>query len=101
MGFSEGEKKRVDVSILLSFIETTKAISNWDSNIIIFDELFDSATDTEGLDKIINTIRSMTFDKKGKSIYIISHRPMDDGIFISKIECKKVSGFSKIFVDNN
>lgn len=101
MGFSEGEKKRIDVSILLSFIETTKAISNWDSNIIIFDELFDSATDTEGLDKIIHTIRSMTFDNKNKSIYIISHRPIDDGIFVSKIECKKVNGFSKIYVDNN
>ena len=101
MGFSEGEKKRIDVSILLSFIETTKAISNWDSNIIIFDELFDSATDTDGLDKIIHTIRSMTFENRNKSVYIISHRPIDDEIFVSKIECRKVNNFSKITVTDS
>ena len=47
--FSEGEKKRIDIAILLSFISTMKMISNWNCNVLIFDEILDSATDSDGL----------------------------------------------------
>ena len=98
MSLSEGEKKRVDISILLSFIETTKAISNWNSNILFFDELLDNATDPEGLDQIVNSIKDMTEENKSLCAYIISHRVqgLDSSIFNKKLEIKKTNNFSEI-----
>jgi DNA repair exonuclease SbcCD ATPase subunit len=72
--YSEGEKKRIDMSILLSFINITKNISNWNCNLLIIDELLDSAIDEAGLEKLVGSLKNMTYDNKSLCIYIISHR---------------------------
>jgi DNA repair exonuclease SbcCD ATPase subunit len=72
--YSEGEKKRIDMAILLSFINITKTISNWNCNLLIIDELLDSAIDEAGLEKMVNSLKNMSFDSKELCIYIISHR---------------------------
>lgn len=96
MSFSEGEKKRIDISIMLSFIDTTKAISNWNSNLLVFDEILDSSTDSDGLDKIMGAIKQMTLDDMLLSCYIISHRENDHENYTNKIIIKKIGGFSSI-----
>lgn len=72
--FSEGEKKRLDMSILLAFIDITKIISNWNCNLLMIDELLDSAVDTNGLDKLVQGLKNMTYENKDLCIYVMSHR---------------------------
>lgn len=96
MSFSEGEKKRIDIAIMLSFIDTTKVISNWNCNLLAFDEILDSSTDSDGLDKIMGAIKQMTIDQSKLCCYIISHRDNDHENYTRKIIIKKNSGFSSI-----
>jgi len=96
MSFSEGEKKRIDLSILLSFIDTTKSITNWNCNLLFFDELFDSATDTDGLDKITSTVKGMTESNNKLCVYVISHRINDDTLFDQQINVYKNGNYSRV-----
>ena len=96
MGFSEGEKKRLDIAILLSFIETMKEISNWNCNLLFLDELLDSATDNDGLSKILATVKGMTYANSNLCVYLISHRLFDEDLFDRKIEIYKVGAISRI-----
>ena len=97
--YSEGEKKRIDMSILLSFINITKTISNWNCNILMIDELLDSAIDENGLEKLVWSLKNLTYESKNLSIYIISHRIQQDYIsqFKNCINVQKNSnGFSEV-----
>lgn len=94
---SEGEKKRIDISILLSFIDTIKQISNFDCNLLFFDELLDSAVDSTNLNLIITAIKEITVNDPSIAIYIISHRSYS-GIWDNIVEINKKGGFSEIKV---
>ena len=93
--FSEGEKKRIDIAILLSFIETTKLISNWSSNVLIFDELLDGSSDSTAMGNIMDAIKELTIDDANLCLYIISHRELDIS-FQNKYIGKKKGFFSTI-----
>lgn len=104
MSFSEGEKKRIDLSIQFAFFDTAKTVSNWQSNIFFIDELIDSGTDTDGLEKIIHELKTMTFNTKDLCIYLISHKIQEDTVWDSKMMIEKIGNFSKIVdesVDDN
>jgi DNA repair exonuclease SbcCD ATPase subunit len=97
--YSEGEKKRIDMAILLSFISITKIISNWNCNLLIIDELLDGAIDENGLEKLVTSLKNMTYESKDLAIYVISHRLQQD--YSSQFKnCLYVSknnnGFSEI-----
>ncbi len=99
MSFSEGEKKKIDMAILLSFIDVTKKIANWNCNLLIIDELLDSSIDDNGLEKMLESLEKMVEDSESLGTYIISHRfkPEYKHFFSSMIEIKKnTEGFSKI-----
>lgn len=96
--FSEGEKKRIDIAILLSFIDTMKKISNWNCNLLIFDEILDSATDSDGLEKLLTSIKDMTLNDNQLCAYVISHREAFQDLYTSVVTVKKAGGFSKIEV---
>lgn len=94
--YSEGEKKRIDIAILLAFIDITKIICNWRSNIIIFDELLDSAVDYNGLDKMIDCLKQIT-ESDNLCAYVISHRLQESTGFTARYEIEKnPNGFSNI-----
>lgn len=100
--YSEGEKKRIDMAILLSFIDITKTISNWNCNLLIIDELLDGAMDETGLEKLVHSLKNMTYDIKGLGIYIISHRLQQD--YASQFKrCLQITkdkhGFSDIIIN--
>ena len=99
LSFSEGEKKKIDMAILLSFIDVTKKIANWNCNLLVIDELLDSSIDDNGLEKMLESLEKMVASDKEMGIYIISHRFKTEykHFFNSMIEVKKNSdGFSKI-----
>ena len=97
--FSEGEKKKIDMAILLSFIDVTKKIANWNCNLLIIDELLDSSIDEAGLDKLLLSLSGMVDEDDDLGIYIISHKFKKEykQYFNKMIEVKKSSdGFSKM-----
>ena len=92
--FSGGERKIIDVSIWLSFIDCVKMFLNWNANLLFIDELFDEGTDSETIEKIINSLGIMTTDKN-MNITLISHKNPDvkfDGKFLAR----KIDKFSKL-----
>jgi len=107
MSFSEGEKKKIDIAILLSFIDVTKKIANWNCNLLIVDELLDSSIDDDGLSKLLDSLITMIEGDENLGIYIISHKISSDynSMFNTIVDISKDnSGFSKIVThrrDNN
>jgi DNA repair exonuclease SbcCD ATPase subunit len=93
---SEGEKKKIDISILLAFIDMTKIICAWDCSLLIFDEILDAKVDEDGLETIINTLRNFTVNNKKLCSYVISHRMQESDAFDRHFRLSKASGFSKI-----
>lgn len=100
MAFSEGEKKRIDISIMLSFIETMKAVNNWNCNLIFFDELFDNAVDQDNLNNIINSIQNIINESPDLCVYLISHRKPETLKYTRKLNVTQESGFSKIELES-
>ncbi len=94
--FSEGEKKRIDMAILLSFIKITKHLADWNSNLLIIDELLDSSVDVEGLEAQLNSLKSLAMGSK-QSVIIISHRNELFNSFDNIVRIKKNElGFSTL-----
>lgn len=100
MSCSEGEKKRIDVAILLAFMEVTKVLSNWDCNLVFFDELFDSSVDEENLNAIIKAVREIV-KRNGQCSYIITHRNSQTMDFDGFLSVTKQSRFSALEVSSN
>jgi len=97
--FSEGEKKKIDMAILFSFIDVTKKIANWNCNLLVIDELLDSSIDDNGLEKLLESLERMSAEDSEMGIYIISHRFKSEykHFFSSMVEVSKnKDGFSKI-----
>ena len=95
MSCSEGEKKRVDMAILLAFMEITKKLSGWDSNVLFFDELFDSSVDAENLAVIVNSVKEMVREN-GQCSFVITHRDPQNMDFDGVLEVVKTARFSSV-----
>lgn len=94
--FSGGERSRIDVAILLSMLDLSRLQNNIDLNLMVIDELFDSAIDTNGREEILNLFKNKSI-KENKSIYVISHSsdlPID--LFDKEITIHKKDGFTTI-----
>lgn len=91
--FSEGEKLRIDLAILMAWREIARIQGVLNTNLFIFDEILDASIDTQGVENLLNVIDSM----KDKNIFVISHSPNKwEDKFRSNLMFGKVNGFSKI-----
>lgn len=70
---SGGQTRIVDIATILTLGDLQSSIQNVSFNLLVFDEIFDSLDD----ENINYVSRIMTKLKIGKSIYIISHRHVD------------------------
>jgi len=70
--FSGGERKRIDISVLFAFQDILRLYSGTSFSLSIYDELFDSAIDESGIEKIMNILKKRVEDYK-ECIYIVSH----------------------------
>ena len=69
--FSQGEKMRIDLSILFTWRTIARMKNSVNTNLLILDEVFDSSLDTNGTDdflKLLNTLTEKT------NAFIISHK---------------------------
>ena len=92
--FSEGEKIKISLSIMLAFRDLAKLKNSVNTNILIMDEIFDSSLDHESNRNLMSILRDMT----DTNIFVISHRSdiqQDD--FDRVLEFKKENNFSVIY----
>ena len=91
--FSEGEKMRIDLSLLFTWRAIAKMKNSANTNLLILDEIFDSSLDGTGTDeflKILNTLGD-------ENVFVISHKQdvLADK-FKSTIKFEKVKNFSHV-----
>jgi DNA repair exonuclease SbcCD ATPase subunit len=69
--FSEGEKARIDLSLIFAWREVARIKNSVNCNILLFDEVFDSSLDGFGADEFMKIIRYVI---KDTNIFVISHK---------------------------
>jgi DNA repair exonuclease SbcCD ATPase subunit len=69
--FSEGEKARIDIALLLTWRSVAKLKNSVDTNLLILDEIFDGSLDQSGNSDLGWILK--TFDDK-TNVFVISHR---------------------------
>ena len=92
--FSEGEKMRIDLSILFTWRQIAKMKNSVNTNLLLLDEIFDSSLDTAGTDYFLNLMNTLG---ENSNIFVISHK--GDQLFDkfrSVIKFEKVNDFSVI-----
>ena len=92
--FSEGEKQKIDLSLLFAWRAVAKMKNSANTNLMILDETFDASLDADGIDnlmKILNTLDQET------NVFVISHKQdILESKFERKIEFEKIKNFSRM-----
>jgi len=92
--FSEGEKMRIDLSLLFTWRDIAKLRNSASTNLLILDEIFDSSLDDAGTDFFTKIIRYVIQDAH---VFVISHKTDDIMDKFDKVmRFDKVKGFSKL-----
>ena len=92
--FSEGERLRIDLSLLLAWREVARLKNSVNCNLLILDEIFDSSLDGVGTEEFLKLLT--TFGSRA-NIFVISHKSdsMTDK-FQNHIVFEKKNNFSRI-----
>lgn len=91
--FSEGEKQRIDLALMLAWRTIARMKNSTNTNLLILDEVFDSSLDASGADLlylILDTLDANT------NVFVISHRDSMFDKFRSVIRFEKKNNFSQI-----
>ena len=91
--FSEGEKARIDIALLLTWRSIAKLKNSVDTNLLILDEIFDGSLDQSGTSDLGWILRN--FDESTK-VFVISHKQGMDDKFDRTITAEKEKNFSII-----
>lgn len=93
--FSEGEKLRIDLAMLLTWREICKRKNNMDVNFLIFDEILDASLDENGAESLVTLFKELSY--QGVKIIVISHSSEKwEEKFNETWVVEKRSGFSYI-----
>ena len=91
--FSEGEKMRIDLSLLFTWREIARRKNSASTNLLILDEIFDSSLDGFGTDYFTKIIKYAVTDA---NVFVISHKTDElADKFDNLIKFDKIKGFSK------
>jgi DNA repair exonuclease SbcCD ATPase subunit len=93
--FSEGEKQRIDMALMLTWRSVAKLKSSINTNLLILDEIFDSSLDANGTEELIQILHEL----ENTNLFVISHKS-DQLIekFDQTIKFSKVKNFSRMQV---
>lgn len=89
--FSEGEKAKINLAIVFAWREVARLKNSINTNLLIFDEIFDSSLDEFGTDNFLKIIRYVI---KDANIFVISHKDGIQDKFDRIIRFEKKNGFS-------
>jgi DNA repair exonuclease SbcCD ATPase subunit len=91
--FSEGEKTKIDMALMLTWRAVAKLKNSTNTNLLILDEVFDSSLDNNGAENLMNILHSL----ENVNLFVISHK--GDNLqdkFSTTIRFQKVKNFSKV-----
>ena len=89
--FSEGEKQRIDLSLLFTWRQIAKMKNSAATNLLVLDETFDSSLDIDGIESLTKILSTLDSDS---NVFIISHKgDVLENKFRSKIEFWKDRNF--------
>jgi DNA repair exonuclease SbcCD ATPase subunit len=92
--FSEGEKLKIDLSILFTWIAIAKMKNTVATNLLIFDEVTDAGLDTDSSGHIVGILKDLA---KSAHVFVISHHPeLYADKFDRHIKFAKVNNYSVI-----
>lgn len=91
--FSEGEKQRIDMALMLTWRAVAKLKNSANTNLLILDEVFDSSLDNNGTEYLMNILHML----EGVNLFVISHKgDILQDKFSNVIRFDKVKNFSRI-----
>ena len=91
--FSEGEKARIDIALLLTWRSVAKLKNSVDTNLLILDEIFDGSLDQSGTSDLGWILRN--FDDS-TNVFVISHKTILDDKFDRTITVNKDKNYSTL-----
>ena len=91
--FSEGEKQRIDMALMLTWRAVAKLKNSSSTNLLILDEVFDSSLDTTGTEELMKILHGL----EDVNLFVISHKgDILQDKFANTIKFEKVKNFSRI-----
>ena len=91
--FSEGEKQRIDMALMLTWRAVAKLKNSSNTNLLILDEVFDSSLDTTGTEELMKILHMLD----GVNLFVISQKgDILQDKFSNVIKFEKVKNFSRI-----
>jgi len=94
--FSEGEKCRIDLALMLCWRTISKLRNSNSTNLLVMDEIFDGALDATGSEEFMKILKTLLGDS---NIFIISHKTENISDKFGRIlKFDKVKNFSRMSV---
>ncbi len=91
--FSEGEKQRIDMALMLTWRTIAKMKNSASTNLLILDEIFDSSLDVNGTDELMEILGSL----EDVNLFVISHKgDILQDKFSEVLSFEKQGDFSRI-----
>ena len=91
--FSEGEKQRIDMALMLTWRAVAKLKNSSNTNLLILDETFDSSLDANGTEELMKILHML----EGVNLFVISHKgDILQDKFANVIRFIKEKNFSKV-----
>jgi DNA repair exonuclease SbcCD ATPase subunit len=91
--FSEGEKQRIDMALMLTWRAVAKLKNSANTNLLILDETFDSSLDANGTEELMKILHLL----EGVNLFVISHKgDILQDKFMNVIRFTKEKNFSRI-----
>jgi DNA repair exonuclease SbcCD ATPase subunit len=91
--FSQGEKQRIDMALMLTWRAVARLKNSTNTNLLILDETFDSSLDSTGVDELLKILHELD----NVNIFVISHKgDILQDKFQNIIKFTKVKNFSRI-----
>lgn len=91
--FSEGEKQRIDMALMLTWRAVAKLKNSANTNLLILDEVFDSSLDTNGTEYLMSILQML----EDVNLFVISHKgDILQDKFRSVLKFQKINNFSRI-----
>lgn len=90
--FSQGERQKIDISLIFTFREISSMKNSVNTNLIFIDELLDAAQDQNSVNLSFDLISGL----EKSNVFVVSHREAIIERFSNHIKLRKKNNFTEI-----